>query len=395
MNVGDTEAAEPLRPRVLHLSHSGAAGGAEYALIRMLQAGVSWRPALLVPPPGGGGGIFQQLPRGVPLRVSGVRQPAGVAAGKPLPMVDATARLAVQAAATRANRGFQSADIVDANTTRSAAYGALAAQTSRVPFVVHMRDMADPEAIGRFGFEVMRRLVLPRADGIIADTRATMQSVERYLRRGTPTEVIPSASGLLIGGAPPLPSGPLVIGMLARIDPWKAQAELLDAFAQAFAGGESRLQFAGDALFGHEDYLAHLRRRAAELGVADRVDFLGHVDDVGALLSTWHIAVQYSLRSEPLGQNVLQYLAAGRIVVVADEGGPAEWVEDGVNGVRVPPRDVVSLASTLRRLGADPAARGSLAAAASSTPHLLSDAAVAQSHADFYARILACRVATT
>ena len=383
---GDAETRR-LRPRVLHLSHSNAAGGAEFALIRMLQAGASWRAALLVPPMGGRG-VFQQLPIDVPLRMSGVRQPAGVVAGSPLLVAEATVRLAMQAAATRAHPGFRRADIVDANTTRAAAYGALAARTSRVPFVVHMRDMADPEAIGRAGFEMMRRIVLPRADGVVADTRATMESAAPYLRRGTVTEVIPSASGLLVGGAAaPLPSGPLVVGMLARIDPWKAQAELLDAFAQAFPDGDARLQFAGDALFGHEEYLARLHRRAAELDVSDRVDFLGHVDDVDALLRTWHIAVQYSLRSEPLGQNVLQYLAAGRIVVVADEGGPAEWVEHGVNGVRVPPRDVASLADALRRLRAGPALREFLAAAAARTPDLLSDPTVAASHADFYTRV--------
>ena len=75
--------------------------------------------------------------------------------------------------------------------------------------------------------------------------------------------------------------------------------------------------------------------------------------DVPRLLDTWDVAVQFSTRPEPLGQNVLQYLAAGCAVVVADEGGPAEWIEDGVNGLRVTPRDVGALAEALRALDAD------------------------------------------
>ena len=85
---------------------------------------------------------------------------------------------------------------------------------------------------------------------------------------------------------------------------------------------------------------------------------------------------------------MLQYLASGRAVVVADEGGPVEWVDDGVNGLRVPPRDVAALADALRRLAADPALRLRLASAAATTPGLLTDAEVGAAHARFYADVL-------
>jgi glycosyltransferase involved in cell wall biosynthesis len=377
------------RLKVLHLGHTAAAGGAEFALIRMLQAGVHWRPAVLLPPTDGRG-VFARLPVDVPLRVAGVRQPAGVSAGGIGLIADATARLIAQTVVTRFHPGFRRADLIDANTTRAAAYGALAAWTSRVPFIVHLRDMAHPEALGRGGFEVLRRVVLSRADGVIADTHATLDSARPYLRSDAATAVIPSASGLTLRlEGPGLPTGPVIVGMLARIDPWKGQADLLEAFAIALAETDARLQFAGDVFFGHEEYLAKLRRRADELGLSDRVDFLGHVDDVGSLLDTWHIAVQASTRPEPLGQNVLQYLAAGRAVIVADEGGPTEWVRNEENGLRAAPRDLSSLAEALRRLALDVPLRDRLAAQAARTPGLLDDASVAASHSAFYAEVMA------
>ena len=168
----------------------------------------------------------------------------------------------------------------------------------------------------------------------------------------------------------------------------EGQAELLEAFALALPDSDARLQFAGSAFFGHEEYLAGLRDRAAQLGLADRVDFLGQVDDVNALLQSWHIAVQASTRPEPLGQNVLQYLAAGRAVIVADEGGPAEWIRPDENGLRTPPRDVPALAADLHRLATDAVLRERLAAAAARTPGLLDDAAVAASHGAFYAEVV-------
>lgn len=378
----------PGRPKVLHVGHSTAAGGAEFALIRMLEAGARWQPAVLLPPTDDSG-VFARLPPRVPVRTAGVRQPSGVSGGGVPLIADAAARAIVQAVSVRRHPGFRRADIVDANTTRAAAYTALAAWSSPVPFVVHLRDMVHPEALGRVGFETMRRVVLTRADGVIADTRATLESAAPYVRPDAASVVIPSASGLALRTEPPqLPPGPVTIGMLARIDPWKGQSELLEAFALALHDTDARLQFAGDVFFGHGDYLDALRHRVDALGLTQRVDFLGHVDDVDALLDTWHIAVQASTRPEPLGQNVLQYLAAGTAVVVADEGGPTEWVRDGVNGLRTMPRDVRALADALHRLAVDAALRTSLAAQAVRTPGLLDDAAVAASHLAFYRDVI-------
>jgi glycosyltransferase involved in cell wall biosynthesis len=241
----------------------------------------------------------------------------------------------------------------------------------------------------------MTRLALPRAQAVIANSQTTLDSALPHLRVGAMTAVIPSASGLHVRAAPrPArePGRALQIGMLARLDPWKGQRELLDAFASAFPEGDTRLQFAGAALFGHEDYEAQLRTAAVDAGISDRVDLLGHVDDVGALLAGWDVAVHYSTRPEPLGQNVLQYLAAGITTIVADEGGPAEWVVDDENGVRVPPRDTPALAAALRRLGADAALRERLGAAAATTPGLLADGEVAGRHAEFYERVLASAI---
>ncbi|GAA1664285.1 glycosyltransferase [Microbacterium lacus] len=375
--------------RVAHLDHTSAGGGAEYALARMLAAGVPWRPLLLLPR-GQRGGAFTAIDGRVGVRTNGVAQPAGVSGGSAATVGAAALRLAIQALSTRLHRGWRTADIVDANTARAAAYGALAALLSRRPFVVHLRDLVDAESLGTFGFAMMSRIALPRADGVIANSRATLLSAAPFVRSRALTAVIPSASGLSgrPSTSPPVRSdGPLRVGMLARIDPWKGQSLLLEAFAVAFADGDEVLEFAGGAPFGHESHVAELSARARALGIADRVVFSGHVEDVPAALARWDIAVQASLRPEPLGQNVLQYLSAGVACIVADEGGPAEWVEDGRNGTRFAPRDSAALAAALRALAADPARRARFGAAGPRTPGLLTDAEVVAAHADFYREV--------
>lgn len=374
--------------RVAHLAHTTVSGGAELALVRMLRARPAWQPAVLLPAVDAAG-AFADLPVNVPRSSSGVRQPVGVTSGSALVLIRAAVGLAVQAIVTRTDRRFRSADLIDANTARAAAYGALAAWTSRVPFVIHLRDLVEPASIGRFGFELMTRIALPRANGVVANSRATLDSARPFLRTGAVTAVIPSASGLILGEPRPAREpGPLRIGMLARIDPWKGQLVLLDSFASALGEGDAVLEFAGAPLFGHEPFERRLRARAAELGLGERVRFLGHVDDVAAVLGRWDVAVQASTRPEPLGQNVLQYLAAGCAVIVADEGGPAEWVADDRNGLRFAPRDAGSLAAALKRLAGEPGLRGRLGSAAASTEGLLDDEGVARAHARFYAAVL-------
>lgn len=369
-------------PRVLHLDHAVVEGGAQYALQRMFAAGVPWSAVLLLPPTDGDGVYADR--GGVPLRRTGVHQPPGVSAGGAR-VAAAAARLATQAVATRMHPAFLTAEIIDANTARSAAYGALAAASSGIPFVIHLRDMVARDALGAGGYALMTRLALPRADAVVSDTRATLASAAPFLRADAEAVVIPSASGLRrTDPRHGRHAGPLRVGMLARIDPWKGQAVLLEAFARASALQDAVLEFAGGAPFGHDGFLADLRARAGQLGIGDRVRFLGHVDDVEAVLARWDIAVHASTRPEPLGQNVLQYLAAGIATIVADEGGPTEFVDDDVNGLRVTPRDAGLLAEALTRLAADDALRARLGRAAAMTPGLLADAEVVAAHHELY-----------
>jgi len=343
--------------RIVHLDHTSVVGGAEFALLRMLRAHPNWSPVLLVAPATGRGlGIYDGVPPEIPLQVVGIRQPAGASTGRLRAALSVGFRVAAQAVAVRCTRAFRHADLVDANTARAAAYGALAVRWPHKPFVVHLRDLVEPDALGPAGHSLMVRLVLPRADGVIANSHATLASALEHLRPGVPAEVIPSASGLRRGGTTGLPAGdgPVrTVGMLARIDPWKGQHVLLEAFARVFGGRDVRLQLAGEAL-----------------------------------IARWDLAVQASTRPEPLGQNVLQYLAAGRAVIAVDEGGPAEWITDGVNGLLVPPRDPATLAAALSRLDSDAALRSRLAAAAAATPGLLDDEAVTHAHEAFYERVL-------
>lgn len=371
--VPPRESGKP-KPRVVFVDHSTEAGGAEYALVRLLATSQSWEPTVVVPKSHARTpGVFTALPADVRVVQSGPPQEARIKAGKgPLASAALAWRILRSAAALCLNSAVHRSEVIIANTTRSSVYATIAAAVLRKPTVVHIRDLIEPDAVGAVATKLMRQLVLPRASAVIANSSASLALVEPFLKRATVATVIPSPSGLQLEPAGQVAPFVARVGMVARLDPWKGQELLIRAFAQAFSEGDATLVLYGGPAFGREVFAVELRDLADSLSLADRVEFAGHVSDVRAAINSLDVCVQYSVRPEPLGQNVLQYLAAGKPTLVAAEGGPVEWVVDGENGILVPPRDESALAEALRKV-ANPAVRQHLAENAIETPGLLTD----------------------
>jgi glycosyltransferase involved in cell wall biosynthesis len=118
-------------------------------------------------------------------------------------------------------------------------------------------------------------------------------------------------------------------------------------------------------VFGDGPYRETLVRLAGELGIADRVDFRGHVetyDEVWSNLGRARVAVQPSER-EGFGLFPLEAMAAGLPVVYCEssESAVPELVRDGIEGVCTAP-DPAALARVLDRLLTDAAERSRLRA---------------------------------
>jgi glycosyltransferase involved in cell wall biosynthesis len=107
---------------------------------------------------------------------------------------------------------------------------------------------------------------------------------------------------------------------------------------------------------------AALRALATELGVADRVSFLGWRRDVGALLAAADIFI-CSSRQEPLGNIVLEAWSATKPVIAAAARGPSELISDGKDGVMVAREDAPALAAAIASLAENPERAAALAAA--------------------------------
>lgn len=135
----------------------------------------------------------------------------------------------------------------------------------------------------------------------------------------------------------------------ARLEDIKGHETLLDALHRVHERG---LDFVV-ALAGEGGRQAGLERRAAELGLARKIHFLGNVDALGPVLLAAD-AVVLASREEAQPLSILEAMVRGRPVVASAVGGLPDLIQDGVSGLLVPPGDPEALARALATLHQHP-----------------------------------------
>ena len=148
----------------------------------------------------------------------------------------------------------------------------------------------------------------------------------------------------------------VIVGFAKRLIPIYGPDLIVEAAARLAA--DPTLPRTTFRLAGSGDMGPGLMARAAELGIADRIELVGHVDwpDMPRFLAGLDVYVMPS-RSESFGVGALEASAAGLPVVATGVGGIPEAVADGETGLLVPTDDPSALANALARLARDPKLR--------------------------------------
>jgi glycosyltransferase involved in cell wall biosynthesis len=265
-------------------------------------------------------------------------------------------------------------DIVHTNSLKSALYGGLAARLAHKRLVWHIRDRIADDYLPRPAVLLVRALARLLPHAVIANSRATLATIRPRDSAiiGSPVvfDSVTMQESPLRHQSDSFSSerqNDLIFGIVGRISPWKGQDVFLRAFALAFSGGPARARIIGSVMFGEDDTEAKLHQLVQNLGIGDQVEFRGFRKDVYAELRQLDVAVHASTIPEPFGQVVLEAMAVGTAVIASDEGGPAEIVTDGVDGLLVRPREPQELAAAMVRLGEDVELRHRLTTAAKIT----------------------------
>jgi glycosyltransferase involved in cell wall biosynthesis len=224
-----------------------------------------------------------------------------------------------------------------------------AARMAGAPIVWQKVDFAYD---GRFASPLARACT-----GVVANSQAVAAAVpERRLLGVVPPPVrLPEEYRAAGNASPP------TIGSVGMLVPYKGHAHVIEAAAQLRAGvPDVRVLIAGGPTPTAPDHEQELREEARRLDMAERVEFLGHVDRIEDVLDRLSVLVSATHRDasgfgeEGMGAAILEASWAGLPVVAASGGGAPEAVQDGVTGTLVPPAQPARLADAVGHYLSDP-----------------------------------------
>ena len=247
-------------------------------------------------------------------------------------------------------------DLIHAHTWKAGFIGRMAAHLRGIPsiYTVHMWHFGPelPHSWRLFG-PALERAAARWSERTITVSHSGSEVGQRY-RIGPPSRMVAIHNG--IGDSPQrVRHGgnrvPVVV-MVARFTSLKDHETIVRAFAELKV--PARLQLVGGG-----PTRAATERLAAELGIADRVEFPGDRDDVSHLLSRADIFVLAS-KLDNLPISILEAMRAGLPVIASNVGGISELVVHGETGLLVPPFAVSPMVEALRELLADPGRRARL-----------------------------------
>ena len=224
-----------------------------------------------------------------------------------------------------------------------------------------------PRALKTRFFPVYRALmheIARRVDGVVTGSESARRDIVQRL--GIPGErIVVAADGVderyVPGGEKPsVRGGAKTVLYVGRCDPYKNVPGLVEAFARLVRGGDvkARLRIVGSPDVRYPEAGETARR----LGVADRVDWAGYLDEAGLLKAYQEADVLALLsRYEGFGLPVLEAMACGTPVVCSNAASLPEVA--GTAARLVEPEDVAGAAAALRDVLTNPETADRLRAA--------------------------------
>ncbi|GAB4334932.1 MAG: glycosyltransferase family 4 protein [Calditrichia bacterium] len=159
----------------------------------------------------------------------------------------------------------------------------------------------------------------------------------------------------------------LVVGIVGRLEEGKGQHIVIKAFAAlADKNPKAKLMIVGGETVGQTGYLQKLEQLAAELNLKDKIIFTGFRDDIPVITRCFDICV-LATKKETFGLSLIESMATEVAPIGTNAGGVPEIIQDGHNGLLVPPHEPRALAQAMLLLAENDSLRKRMAQEARKT----------------------------
>ncbi len=250
-------------------------------------------------------------------------------------------------------------DLIHSNGIKTHVLLALSG-VARIPIVWHIHDYyGSRPLIAKLlgGLSRSARAGIAISESVAADTRVVLPRLPVQVIYNTVDCDRFSVSKTDLESLFGLADQPLIrIGLVATFARWKGQAVFLEAAAQMLRDRPDQpIQFyiVGGPIYqtaGSQWSLAELQAKAASLGIADKVDFLGFQANVTQVYRGLDIVVHASTQPEPFGLSIVEGMACAKPVIVSQAGGAAELFTHNYDAYGVPPGNALALAAAMQYL---------------------------------------------
>jgi glycosyltransferase involved in cell wall biosynthesis len=290
------------------------------------------------------------------------------------------------------------ADLIQSHLLTANLYCALASRMLGIPSVATFHGMVDVKANDRLGALKLRLITANVARLVFVSEALRQHFIRAHRVDDRRTVVVPNGIDPAIFRAAPhralraelgFADDIIIVGAAGNIRPAKGYDDLIRVAAK-LRESCPRLRFVVAGEPGEPLYTSLLELRR-QLGVEDRVTFLGFRGDIAAFHNGIDLYVSTST-SEGFSLTTIQAMATALAVVATRSGGPEEIVTDGVDGILVPVGDPDAMARVLAELTAHPERQRALGQAGRETVlRRFTLARMISSYEDLYERALAAR----
>ncbi len=359
--------------RILSVNHTATVGGAEVALLEQVSRD-SILPGIEIIIACPSGDLGQQaLERGIQtVPISDFEFSLKL---HPRALPRQLQKLAESAVEIRKLTASLNVDLIHANSLRSGLMAGAATSFGGVPVVTHIHDCLPPTPLAN----VVRRVLLTTSTALVANSQHTAANFKGDIKGAKEIDVVyntfsqdwlkaPSESELedlrmRLGLEP----DNLVVGMVAQLSPWKGQDMAIRAFAHVAKDiPNAKLILAGSAKFRRPDarfdntaYEQSLHELVTARGLTEKVVFTGEIGRVDLIDRLFDVLLMPSWE-EPFGRAAVEAMAVGIAVISTRVGGPPEFIDDGVTGLLLDPKDEGGWARAIRALLGDAERRAEL-----------------------------------